>query len=793
MSSMFSRLAPFIQDYIYTHRWDELREIQVEACKVIFDTDNHLLLASGTASGKTEAAFLPVLTDLTNNPSSSIAVLYIAPIKALINDQFIRLNDLLKEADIPVWHWHGDVSQTHKKRMLNNPKGILQITPESLENMLLNKGNELIRLFHDLRYVIIDEVHSFMASDRGMQILCQLERLHWHTKVQPRRIGLSATLGDYSLAEKWLASGTNVKVSTPMVSAGNKTIKLAVEHFYDSQDEEKTENDNDNKEINQTFTASDNAVSESDIASTFEANYESNNSESAIRASAFWEYLYERSLNKKCIVFTNLRNDAEMVIAMLRQIAELRGQPDIYHVHHGSISAALRENAEIEMKESPGPVVIAATLTLEMGIDIGQLESIFQINAPNSVSSFLQRLGRSGRREKAAEMWFLCNEQMPSGVPLPPQQLPWKLLQTIAVIQLYLEERWVEAPHMLKYPLSLLYHQTMSIVASYGEITPQALADKVLNMAPFSYISTEDFQLLLSHLIETGHLQHLEGGGLIIGLEGEKLINSYRFLAVFADDENEYTVIADSRPIGKIENPAPVGERVTLAGRTWEITDIDHKRKIIIVSRVRGKVQTYWKGGGYNINDRILEKMRQVLLSENEYPYLRKNARLRLKEARFLCSHSGMADFNVISLGGKTVCIMPWVGSIDFHTILYLMRKYMGNRIDPRSVGGWAPYFITARMIHGTVWDLLADFKALLKNPLNILEDITEEDLDELKSNYEYRPPKYDAYIPFELKKKAIVMDYIDLDRIAKRIEGWKCGSLPFNEVKKTDNAKLYN
>jgi hypothetical protein len=232
-----------------------------------------------------------------------------------------------------------------------------------------------------------------------------------------------------------------------------------------------------------------------------------------------------------------------MVIAMLRQIAELRGQPDVYHVHHGSISAALRESAETDMKESTGPVVIAATLTLEMGIDVGRLESIFQINAPNSVSSFLQRLGRSGRRGSASEMWFLCSEQLPSGVPLPPQQLPWRLLQTIAVLQLYLEERWVESPLMMKYPLSLLYHQTMSIVASYGEITPEALAKKVLGMESFSYISQEDYQLLLSHLLEIGHLQHIEDGGLIIGLEGEKLTNNFKFLAVFADDENEYIII----------------------------------------------------------------------------------------------------------------------------------------------------------------------------------------------------------------------------------------------------------
>jgi len=748
MSGVFERLSPFIKEYIYVHKWEELREIQVEACKVIFDTDNHLLLASGTASGKTEAAFLPVLTDITNNPSSSVAVLYIAPIKALINDQFLRLNDLLKEADIPVWHWHGDVSQTHKRRMLKNPSGVLQITPESLENMLLNKGNELIRLFSDLRYVIIDEVHNFMGSDRGMQVLCQLERLHWHTRAKPRRIGLSATLGDYTLAEKWLASGTNIPVSTPAVGAGNKSIKLAVEHFYDSQDENK---DNDANETEE---------------------------EQLAKASAFWEYLYERTLNKKCIVFVNLRNDAEMVIAMLRQIADLRGMPDVYHVHHGSISAALRETAETDMKEGVGPAVISATLTLEMGIDIGQLESIFQVNAPNSVSSFLQRLGRSGRRGNAAEMWFLCSEQTPSGVPLPPQQLPWRLMQTVAILQLYLEERWVESPLMIKYPLSLLYHQTMSIVSSYGEISPEALAGRVLNMEPFAYITHEDYRELLLHLLNIEHLQRIEDGGLIIGLEGEKLTNSYKFLAVFADDENEYIIIADSKPIGKIENPPPPGERVTLAGRTWEVTELDQKRKLVFVQRVRGRVQTYWKGGGFKTNDRILEKMKDILLCRAEYPYLQKNARARITEARFMCEYSGLAEFNVISLGGKTVCILPWAGTVDFCIILYLLRKYMDDRIDARSVGGWTPYFITAKLTNGTVWDLLADFQALLCQPLNILEDISDEDIEELKGNLEYKPPKYDAFVPKELQKKAIITDYIDLEKLARRVAEWTCGTL---------------
>src|SRR5437868_4280077 len=170
MSDIFNRLAPFIQEYIYDHNWTELRPAQIAACKVIFDTDAHLLVAAATAAGKTEAAFLPVVTQLHEKPSATIGALYIGPIKALINDQFERLNDLLKAADIPVWHWHGDVAQSHKNKLLKNPHGILQITPESLESLLVNKNNDLLRLFGDLRFVIIDEIHAFMGSERGCQI-----------------------------------------------------------------------------------------------------------------------------------------------------------------------------------------------------------------------------------------------------------------------------------------------------------------------------------------------------------------------------------------------------------------------------------------------------------------------------------------------------------------------------------------------------------------------------------------------------------------------------------------------
>ena len=196
--SAFDRYAPFVQDYIYRNGWESLRAIQVAAADAIFNTDENVLLTASTASGKTEAAFFPIITLFSEDPPSSIGCIYIGPLKALINDQFQRLNDLCEEADIPVWHWHGDVAQSHKERLMKHPSGILQITPESLEALLLHKHAAIPKLFHDLRFVVIDEVHSLLRGDRGGQTLCLIERLSRLAGVKPRRIGLSATIGDFS-------------------------------------------------------------------------------------------------------------------------------------------------------------------------------------------------------------------------------------------------------------------------------------------------------------------------------------------------------------------------------------------------------------------------------------------------------------------------------------------------------------------------------------------------------------------------------------------------------------------
>jgi len=724
----FYKLAPFIQEYIYTHGWTELRAVQIEACRIIFDTTAHLLLAAGTASGKTEAAFLPVVTLLYQNPSATVGVLYIGPLKALINDQFLRLSDLLKEADIPVWHWHGDVSQSHKSKLLKNPSGILQITPESLESLLINRSTELVRLLGDVRFVIIDEVHVFMGSDRGRQVLCQLARLSRFIRTEPRRIGLSATLGDYSLAEDWLKSGTVREVITPRVMGGQQKMRLAVEHFY----------------------MPDQAASK---VSESEAQEESKNV-ACQKTSDYYKYIFEKSKSRKCLIFANNRGEAESVIASLRQLAEAERLPDSYHVHHGSISAPLREAAEQAMRDSGVPAAIGATLTLELGIDIGQLDRVIQLSAPFSVSSFLQRLGRSGRRGRPSEMWLVCHEDESSSNESLPELIPWNLLQSIAIIQLYLEERWIEPVQQVKYPFSLLYHQTMSTLAAMGELSSAALADRILTLPPFRAIRQEDFRELLLHLIKIDHVQKMEERGLIIGLAGEQVVRNFRFYAVFPDTE-EFTVRDESKEIGSIVTPPPPGERFALAGRTWEVLEIDKRHKTVFAKLVRGKVIASWNGGSGNIHDRIVQRMRDVLFEDDEYSYLQAGARERLRETRILTREAGLNKSSLLPLGGASYALFPWMGSIAYRTLDRILRFISQASLGIKCTGGLAPYFLLLQMDNCTAHDFLSHVRSLRERETQPEELVTSEENLQIE--------KYDEFIPSNLLRKAFVSDYIDM------------------------------
>lgn len=737
--SPFFRLAPFIQEFIYTRGWTELRSIQVEACRVIFETDAHLLLATGTASGKTEAAFLPVLTLLYNEPPNSVGVLYIGPTKALINDQFIRLNDLLREANIPVFHWHGDVPLSEKMRVLRNPQGVLQITPESLEALLMHRKTELQKLFSDLRFVVIDEVHVFMNSDRGRQILAQLSRLKPYIKEEPRRIGLSATLGDYTQVENWLRSGTTRQVITPRVSSKEQRIRLALEHFFIPQMER--------------------AAQEGP-----EPAWRVEKPEAGPVSNPYYQYIFDNTLKHKCLIFSNSKEEAESMLSSLRMVAKAKNAMDVYFMHHGSISAPLREAAEDAMRNPYVPACVAATMTLELGIDIGPLERVVQLEAPYSVSSFLQRLGRSGRRGNPAEMVMVFQEEEPLGHEVLPQQFPWMLLQGIAIIQLYLEERWIEPLRVVRFPYSLLYHQTMAILASQGELRFSQLAERVLQLAPFAHVPVEDFRELIRHLIKIDHIEQTEEGGLIVGLKGEEVVRSFRFYAVFVDSD-EYSVKEGSQEIGSIAFPPPPGERFGLAGRTWEVLEVDLRRKVVLVRGVEGKALTSWPGPYGVIHTRIKQRMRQVLEENLDYDYLQPHARARLNEARRLARMVGLDKSHILHLGGETYAVFPWVGTRSFRALTRVLKHILASEFQVKNVEGDPSNYLLFKMEKGNENELRQRLVTLAQ------EGITPESL--VGKNEAPVMQKYDQFVPASLLRKAYAYDHLDVEEFSEIVKHW--------------------
>lgn len=739
--NVFDRYAPFIKDFIYSNEWHSLRAVQIAAAEAIFATDENLLLCASTASGKTEAAFFPILTDLYENPPCSVGALYIGPLKALINDQFYRLADLCREADIPVWHWHGDVSQAHKNKLLKNPSGILQITPESLEALLMRKHSHINKLFCDLRYIVIDEVHAILRGDRGGQTICLIERLSKLAGVNPRRIGLSATLGEPQKMGEFLSAGTGRNTLIPQLQVQKVRWRISMEHFF-VQGEQAGEATNSESALQLLSEPTDHAPDHADPG---------------------FAYVFEHTRDRKCLVFVNSREECEAVTTTLRNYCELNHEADRFLIHHGNLSASYRETAEAVMKDDGQLQTTVTTATLELGIDIGRLERAFQIDAPFTVSSFLQRLGRTGRRDLPPEMWFVIREDLAEARAMLPETVPWKLLQGIALIQLYLEERWVEPPKLDRLPFSLLYHQTMSTLASCGEMTAAQLASRVLPLQAFQRITQGDYKVLLRHLLNINHIQRTDEGGLIVGLAGERQINSFKFYAVFQENE-EYTVRCGSQELGTLVMPPPPGEKIAIAGHVWLVEEVDHKRKLVYCEQVRGNVPAYFGECPGAVHTKVLERMRMVLAEEKAYPYIMKNAAARLQQARQTAVYAGVVSQPLINLGGDMWCLFPWLGSFAFLAMERFLKIKCAEQLGLKCLDASRPYFIQFKM------------KADPQTFFRVLKEEAAKEFDPLDLVYEKEVPlfeKYDEFLPAELVRKGFAYGILDIEGMKTRIRSW--------------------
>ena len=474
-------------------------------------------------------------------------------------------------------------------------------------------------------------------------------------------------------------------------------------------------------------------------------------------------YIFAHTRGKKCLIFTNSREECEAVCQSLRQYCEANHEPDRFLIHHGNLSASYRESAEEEMKDDDSRLSVCATATLELGIDIGKLERAFQIDAPFTVSGFLQRMGRTGRRGNPSEMWFVMREDHPEPRAMLPERIPWYFIQGIALIQLYLEERFVEPPREGRLPYSLLYHQTMSTLASGGEMTPAALASRVLTLSCFSRISKEDYRVLLRHLLETDHLSRTENGGLILGLSGERVVNNYKFYAVFQENI-EYSVHCGSEELGTIVKPPPVGEKIAIAGRVWAVDEVDHKRREVFCTLVKGKIPAYFGDVAGDIHTRILERMYGVLQEGAQYPYLMPHAVYRLSDARKTFREAGMETRPLVHLGGNLWALFPWLGSYAFLALERFLKRRCKERLGLRGLNSARPYYLQFAMDVGeqAFYEITAEEAGKAFDPMELL--------------YPNEVPvfeKYDEYVPPELVRKGFAFGVLDIDGMKRRVRGW--------------------
>ncbi|MDR2073706.1 MAG: DEAD/DEAH box helicase [Spirochaetaceae bacterium] len=732
----YSRLAPFLREYIYGQKWSGMRRIQEAAIHEVLDGTGHILIASGTASGKTEAAFFPLLSFLARAGKSSVKplALCISPLKALINDQYERLEKIIAAEDIGLWRWHGDVAENHKKRFLADPRGILLITPESLEALLLRQARNIRRIFGALAFVVIDEVHIFMGSERGSQLICQLVRIEQHCRAseetrQVRRLGLSATLWDYDGGRAWLSQGTEIPAVLLTEAQEKRRISLAVDYFNGAE-----------------------------------------------APAACYRTLYEQCRNKRVMIFANSRLEAEQCVSSLRRLAADNGEADIFHIHHGSIASSFRGEAEEKLKSGEGPSVIVATATLELGIDIGDLDRILQIGPPWSVSAFVQRLGRSGRRKGRPEMYFGIMEQGTkqntdqSMVRRPAQncgpeneQIPWELLRTIAVIELYLKERWIEPPEEKPLPYSLLAHELLALLASRGEQAPETLCRRLLALPPFarSSITKGDLALLLEHFYGCAYVDKTDEGGLILGTEGEKIVNRHSFYSIFPGEEL-FQVMYEGRKIGTVNfAPAP-GSSITVGGRTWRVKTLDGGGREIRVEEGGKNLREsprLWGGGGGHIHRRIAGMVKQILSTEEAYAYLSPAAVVALEQGRRRARKAGILTGAVVP--GKTggpaggFLIIPWLGSLGMRTIdAFLKKPAVQKKLALRSCVWEGDFYFTlatdhdsetfiAALIKETELSGRAGSRALVPETVPLLD-------------------KYDYLLPRELTVKQFAANMLD-------------------------------
>ena len=635
----FTLLHPSIQRWIWKQRWTNLRDIQEQAIGSILDCSRDVIISASTAGGKTEAAFFPAISDVLRAEPEGVGILGIIPLKALINDQYQRLEGITRSTDVPVYAWHGDISTSQKGKALSSPSSILLITPESLEALFVRRHAEIRKAFRSLRRIVVDELHAFIGTERGMQLQSLMHRVEMITDKKIPRIGLSATLGDMSMASDFLRHDESLPCDIIESKSGGRELKVQVKGYVEAESDGP---DHDEESIWQ----------------------------------AIGSHLFKTLRGSNNLAFANSRQNVELLSDMLRRTSEVARVPNEFFPHHGSLSKEIREEAEERLKKHRLPTSVFCTNTLELGIDIGSVKSVAQIGPAPSVSSLCQRIGRSGRKEgdPAILRTYVREAEWNAKLPLF-HKLRLRTVQAVAMIQL-LANGWNEPPLPNRLHLSTFIQQLLSSISQHGGMNPATAWNALCGTGPFNHIDPEVFKHLLRVLGAKEIILQAGDGTLLLGNKGERIVEHYSFYAAFTSPE-EVSIVANGKTLGTLTTAYPIvpDSFLIFAGQRWTIKSYDEEMKQVQVSPAKGGELPKFDGdGGSFVHDRIREEMRICLESTQLPQFLDEQGKKLLTQAREAYVESGLTYQNMLPKGADTTFVI-WKGDRICFTLFLILLK----------------------------------------------------------------------------------------------------------------------
>ncbi|TGM66156.1 DEAD/DEAH box helicase [Leptospira meyeri] len=688
----FSRFHPRLQQQIVNVLgWASLRPVQELAGEAILNGSNCVVLAP-TAGGKTESSFFPVISEILNNPKEGVRAIYISPLKALLNNQEERIDQYTKMVGISSFKWHGDVNQAGRKSFLKENSEILMTTPESLEAMLVSTKFPSDIVFKHLDFVIIDEIHALASVDRGSQLISILERIKYKNQNDFIRIGLSATVGNPNEILDWMqgSSKRNKSLIDPPKQPSKRQLYIYFDENLPTLISEATKLTN----------------------------------------------------SGKSLIFCDSRSMAEIFGT------KLSAEGIDSYVHHSSLSLEERERAELKFAKGIRSCIVA-TSTMELGIDVGDLDRVLQAETPNSVASFLQRIGRTGRRAgSVSNMTFLIQKEE-------------NLLQAISLIE-NARVSWVEDVRFSNRMWHLLIQQIMAILLEYGGIKPATLRELISLSYPFSGITTIEYEEFISYLISQDFIFHADGL-FSMGMKAEEEFgrrNFMKILSVFQSPVEFGVYTMADRHIGTIqrefvEKLEPEESSFMLGGKPWLLKFIDWSGLRVFVESAPAGFKTKWSG----FLPRLLQyevsrKMREIILSDEDFPYLDPSAKEQLKSMRDSTRLLISGKEPIIYHDGQDIILFTYAGGFVNFTLKFALM----NECNCEVITSNEEIKIKKQSI--TIENLF-EYLQKFRNPTYWETDEIREKLAKKFPNY--RISKFQDYLPEKFGKEILGQILLDV------------------------------